>query len=149
MDLIGVLPHLQAVLNLTAMVSLISALQAIRRRDRATHKKRMGLALVVSTVFLVSYLVYHGAVGHLPFAGVGWIRPIYFTLLISHVMLALISVPLIFLALKRAPWQQSGPCEPCLPHRGIARWAAGVWLYVSISGLVVYGLAFHIYVDGK
>lgn len=143
MELIPILPHFQATLNLTAALFLWSGRQAIRRGDPETHRQRMAAAVLVSAIFLVSYLVYHAAVGNVKFAGVGWIRPVYFTILISHVALAAISLPMIFLTLRRAPWQHLTPT--CEPHRRIARLTWPVWMYVSISGLVVYALAFHIY----
>ncbi|MBF0214092.1 MAG: DUF420 domain-containing protein [Magnetococcales bacterium] len=143
MELIPVLPHLQAVLNLTAALLLLSGFQAIRRRDVETHRKRMIAAVIVSAVFLVSYLIYHASVGNVKFAGEGWIRPVYFTILIAHVTLAAFSLPLIFFTLRRAPWPLLG--STCEPHRRVARKTFPVWMFVSISGLVVYALAFHLY----
>lgn len=144
MELIPFLPHLQAALNLTAALLLIDGLRAIRRRDRVTHQHRMMGAVVVSAIFLISYLVYHAAVGNVKFAGVGWIRPVYFTLLIAHVLMAVLALPLIFMTLRRAPWT-TPTATTCPPHRRIARITLPVWLFVSLSGLVVYALAFHIY----
>ncbi|MBF0272500.1 MAG: DUF420 domain-containing protein [Magnetococcales bacterium] len=143
MELIPVLPHLQAALNLASALLLFSGLQAVRRRDLETHRKRMATAVAVSAVFLVSYLIYHGAVGNVKFAGSGWIRPVYFTILIAHVALAAVSLPMIFFTLRRAPWQLLD--TTCEPHRRIARKTFPVWMFVSISGLVVYALAFHLY----
>ncbi|NGZ06828.1 MAG: DUF420 domain-containing protein [Magnetococcales bacterium] len=143
MELIPVLPHFQAALNLTAALFLWAGFRAIRRRDLQTHRKRMAAAVLVSAIFLVSYLIYHAAVGNVKFAGEGWIRPVYFTILISHVALAAVSLPMIFLTLRRAPWQLL--VSTCDPHRRIARLTWPVWMYVSISGLVVYVLAFHLY----
>ncbi|MEO5331352.1 MAG: DUF420 domain-containing protein [Magnetococcus sp. YQC-5] len=143
MELIPILPHVQAALNLTSAIFLLRAYRAIRRDDRASHQHHMMTAVMVSAVFLVSYLIYHAAVGNVKFAGVGWIRPIYFTILVSHVLLATVSLPMIFMTLRRAPWQLPG--ATCEPHRRIARLTLPVWLYVSLSGLVVYALAFHIY----
>ncbi|MBF0339838.1 MAG: DUF420 domain-containing protein [Magnetococcales bacterium] len=143
MELIPILPHFQAALNLTSAVLLVAGLRAIRRGDAHTHRKRMAGAVLVSAVFLVSYLIYHAAVGNVKFAGTGWIRPVYFTILITHVGLAVVSLPLIFLTLRRAPWNLLE--STCPPHRRIARFTLPVWLYVSISGLVVYALAFHIH----
>lgn len=143
MELIPVLPHFQAALNLTSALFLVAGHRAIRRGDRATHQKRMLGAVLVSAVFLVSYLIYHAAIGNVPFAGTGWIRPVYFTILVSHVLLAAGALPLIGYALRRAPWQTPG--ATCEPHRRIARWTLPVWLYVCVSGLVVYLLAFHIF----
>ncbi|MBF0293572.1 MAG: DUF420 domain-containing protein [Magnetococcales bacterium] len=143
MELIPVLPHFQAALNLTSAILLYAGLRAIRRRDRAAHQKWMAAALLVSAVFLVSYLFYHAAVGNVKFAGTGWIRPVYFTILIAHIALAAISLPLILLTLRRAPWQTPG--TSCPPHRRIAARTFPVWITVNLSGLVVYLLAFHLF----
>jgi uncharacterized membrane protein YozB (DUF420 family) len=107
------------------------------------HRKCMVGALLVSAVFLVSYLTYHNLVGYAPFAGQGWIRPIYFTLLGSHIVLAGVIVPLVLLTVwfaatgnfTRHPW--------------IARWTLPIWLFVSISGVVIYVLGFHIYAPAE
>ncbi|MEO5345618.1 MAG: DUF420 domain-containing protein [Magnetococcus sp. YQC-9] len=143
MELIPILPHFHAALNLTSALLLFAGFQAIRRGDAITHRKRMAGALFVSAIFLVSYLTYHAAVGNVKFAGTGWIRPVYFTILISHVGLAALSLPMIVMTLLRAPWKLNFTTSD--PHRRIARLTWPVWMYVSISGLVVYALAFHIY----
>jgi len=96
-------------------------------------------ALVVSSVFMASYLTYHAAVGYMPFAGEGMIRPLYFTLLASHVILAAVIVPLVlatvFFALR----------GNFLRHPRVAQWTLPLWLFVSVSGVVVYLLGFHLY----
>ena len=96
-------------------------------------------ALAVSAVFMVSYLTYHAHVGYMPFAGQGLIRPIYFTMLASHVILAAVIVPLVlatvFLAIN-------GKFDI---HPRVARWTLPMWLYVSVSGVLIYILGFHIY----
>ncbi|MBF0165345.1 MAG: DUF420 domain-containing protein [Magnetococcales bacterium] len=143
MELISILPHFHAALNLASAILLFAAYRAIRNGDAVTHRQRMAGALIVSAIFLVSYLTYHAAVGNVKFAGTGWIRPVYFTLLITHVALAAVSLPMIFLTVRRAPWRLS--TLTCDPHRRIARLTWPVWMYVSISGLVVYAMAFHIY----
>ena len=93
-------------------------------------------ALIVSGLFLVSYLIYHAQVGSVHFLGTGWIRPIYFIILISHTILAVVIVPLalrtVFLAARKRFTE----------HRAIARWTFPVWLYVSVSGIVVYYLLY-------
>lgn len=144
MELIPVLPHLQAALNLTSAFFLVSAYRAIRRQDRPAHQQRMTSAVVVSGLFLVSYLIYHAAVGNVKFAGIGWIRPVYFTILTTHVLLAVLSLPLIFLTLRRAPWRDPNAIR-CPLHQHIARKTLPIWLYVSLSGLVIYAMAFHLY----
>jgi len=111
----------------------------ILRKRRGPHRNCMGGALALSTVFMVSYLTYHAAVGYMPFAGQGMIRPLYFTLLASHVILAAVIVPLVlvtvFFALR----------GNFLRHPRVARWTLPLWLYVSVSGVAVYLLGFHVY----
>jgi len=111
----------------------------ILSKRRGPHRACMGGALALSTVFMVSYLTYHAAVGYMPFAGQGMIRPLYFTLLASHVILAAVIVPLVlvtvFFALR----------GNFLRHPRVARWTLPLWLYVSVSGVAVYLLGFHVY----
>lgn len=137
--LIPYMPPFQALLNTAAAVLLALGYVFVRQRRRGAHRNTMIAALVVSSVFLVSYLTYHAKVGYMPFAGQGWIRPIYFTLLYSHIVLAAVIVPLVlgtvwFAARGNFTW-----------HPRIARWALPVWLYVSVTGVVVYLLAFHVF----
>ena len=137
--LIPYMPPFQALLNTAAALLLVLGYVFVRRRRRGAHRNTMIAALVVSSVFLVSYLTYHARVGYMPFAGQGWIRPIYFTLLYSHIVLAAVIVPLVlgtvwFAARGNFTW-----------HPRIARWALPVWLYVSVTGVVVYLLAFHVF----
>jgi uncharacterized membrane protein YozB (DUF420 family) len=103
------------------------------------HRNCMVAALLVSGVFLFSYLTYHNLVGYAPFNGQGWIRPLYFTLLGSHIVLAAIIVPLVVLTVWFAA---RGNFKT---HPRIARWTLPTWLYVSVSGVVIYILGFHIY----
>jgi uncharacterized membrane protein YozB (DUF420 family) len=130
---------LNASLNGISAVLLAGGYLAIRRGKREVHKRFMISAFIVSCAFLVSYLVYHYRVGHVPFAGQGWIRPVYFTLLISHTILAVVIVPLILIALRRA-WT-----ERFDKHRAIARWTLPLWFYVSVTGVIVYLLLYQIY----
>lgn len=96
-------------------------------------------AFAVSVAFLISYVIYHLRVGHVLFQGQGWIRPVYFALLLSHTILAAAIVPLILITLRRA-W-----LERFDKHRVIARWTLPIWLYVSVTGVVIYVLLYHIY----
>ena len=96
-------------------------------------------ACVVTVAFLISYLSYHYRVGHVPFQGKGWIRPVYFAILISHTILAAAIVPLIVITLRRA-WM-----ERFDRHRLIARWTLPLWFYVSITGVIVYLLVYQLY----
>lgn len=130
---------LNATLNGTSAVLLAGGYAAIRNGKIAAHKKFMVSAFVVSTIFLVSYLVYHYQVGHVRFQGQGWIRPVYFALLISHTILAMVIVPMILVTLRRA-W-----AEKFDKHRLIARWTWPLWMYVSVTGVVVYVLLYVVY----
>ncbi len=129
---IGDLPTLNAVLNGTSAVLLAFGYLFIRRKKVNLHKACMVSAFVVSTLFLVSYLIYHYHAGSKPFPGEGWTRPLYFAILISHVILATVTLPLSIVTLARG---LRGRFEK---HRSIARWALPIWLYVSVTGVVVY-----------
>ncbi len=130
---------LNATLNGASAVCLAAGYGFVRRRIITAHKACMGTAFALSTAFLVSYLIYHARVGSVHFQGQGWIRPVYFTILISHTLLAVLVLPLAILTLQRA-WK--GQFER---HRGIARWTLPIWFYVSVSGVVVYFLLYHLY----
>jgi putative membrane protein len=130
---------LNASLNGISAVLLTCGFLAIRNGKREMHKRFMLAAFAVSCAFLVSYLVYHYRVGHVAFTGPGWIRPVYFTLLISHTILAVVIVPLILVTLRRA-WVQRFD-----RHRAIARWTLPLWFYVSVTGVIVYLLLYQIY----
>lgn len=126
------LPTLNATLNATSAVLLTLGYFFIRRKKVNWHKACMASAFVTSTLFLVSYLIYHYHAGSKAFPGEGWTRPLYFTILISHIILATVTLPLAIVTLTRA---LRGRFEK---HRRIARWALPIWLYVSVTGVVVY-----------
>jgi len=128
-----------ASLNGISAVLLAGGYVAIRAGKRDVHKKFMISAFAVSTVFLASYLLYHYRVGHVVFQGQGWIRPVYFTLLTSHTILAIAIVPLILITLRRA-W-----LEKFDKHKLIARWTLPLWFYVSVTGVIVYLMVYQIY----
>jgi putative membrane protein len=130
---------LNASLNGISGVLLACGYVAIRARKIAVHKFFMVSAFFVSTVFLVSYLVYHYRVGHVAFHGQGWIRPVYFTLLTSHTILAIVIVPMIIVTLRRA-WM-----EKFDKHRIIARWTLPLWFYVCVTGVIVYLMVYQWY----
>ncbi|MCH7803816.1 MAG: DUF420 domain-containing protein [Acidobacteria bacterium] len=134
---IGDLPTLNAALNGTSAVLLALGYLFIRRKKVNLHKACMVSAFVISTLFLVSYLTYHYHAGSKPFPGEGWTRPVYFTILISHVLLATATLPLSIVTLARG---FRGRFEK---HRRIARWALPIWLYVSVTGVIVYLLLYH------
>jgi uncharacterized membrane protein YozB (DUF420 family) len=125
-------PALNAMLNGTSAVLLAAGYAAIRSGKRGLHKKLMVTAFFVSCAFLVSYLVYHYRVGHVAFHGQGWIRPVYFALLLSHTLLAIVIVPLIIITLRRAFLERFDQ------HRLIARYTLPLWFYVSVTGVIVY-----------
>ena len=133
------LPLLNAILNSLSAVLLCSGYIAIRRRHESIHKTCMLTACVISTLFLISYLTYHYHIGSKPFTGQGGIRLVYFTILISHTILAVIIVPLVLLTLFRA-WKMQWP-----RHRRLARWTLPLWLYVSVTGVVVYLMLYQLY----
>jgi len=113
---------------------------AIRGGKRELHKKLMLTAFCVSCAFLISYLIYHYRVHQMVlFQGQGWIRPVYFTILISHTILAVVIVPLIIITLRRAL------NEKFEKHRAIARWTLPLWFYVSVTGVIVYFMVYQLY----
>ncbi|RKZ45486.1 MAG: DUF420 domain-containing protein [Candidatus Parabeggiatoa sp. nov. 3] len=139
MNIILVLPHIQAILNITAAGLMTAAYYYIRQENRAAHRACMIAALVVSTLFLAAYLYYHSQVGNVQFAGQGWIRPVYFSILASHIVLAVLIVPLVLTTLGFAIKGKFAR------HQSLGRWTLPLWIYVSVSGVVVYLLAFHFY----
>jgi uncharacterized membrane protein YozB (DUF420 family) len=136
-----VLSHaaLNATLNASSAVLLSTGYWMIRRGRVLAHKSCMGLAFLSSTAFLVSYLLYHARVGSVAFRGRGWIRPVYFTLLASHTILAVAIVPLAVITLSRALREKFDR------HKQIARWTLPLWLYVSVTGVVIYFMLYHLY----
>ena len=133
-------PALNATLNAVSAILLACGYMAIRSGKRELHKKLMLSAFFVSCAFLVSYVVYHIRIHQvIHFQGQGFIRPIYFALLLSHTILAVVIVPLILITLRRA-WL--GRFDK---HRLIARWTLPLWFYVSVTGVIVYFMVYQIY----
>jgi len=133
------LPAINACLNATSAVLLTTGYILIRRRAVAAHRACMLGALVVSVAFLVCYLVYHYAVGSVRFPGTGVARAVYLTILASHTLLAVTVPPLALVTVYRA-WRSE-----FARHRRVARWALPVWLYVSVTGVVIYVLLYQVY----
>lgn len=131
------LPALNAGLNSLAACLLVLGYVQIRRRRRQAHQRLMLSAFVCSIAFLVSYLIYHYQVGSVRFQGQGWTRPLYFSVLLSHTVLAAI-VP--FLALWTLWRALKGRFET---HKRLARWTLPIWLYVSVTGVAVYWMLYH------
>lgn len=127
------LPAVNASLNTIAAILITSGFIAIKRGNKQLHKRLMLSATVVSALFLVCYLTYHFGVGReKPFKGEGWVRPAYFTMLISHIVLAFAVVPLVLLSIR------AGLRDQIDKHRRLARWTLPIWWYVSVTGVVIY-----------
>jgi len=130
------LPGLNAALNSASALLLVSGYLFIRCGKIAAHKLCMLSAFTTSALFLISYLTYHFQVGSVPFKGGGWMRTLYFTVLVSHTILAVVIVPLVLMTLSRA---LRGSFER---HKRVARWTLPLWLYVSITGVLVYWMLY-------
>jgi uncharacterized membrane protein YozB (DUF420 family) len=130
------LPAVNATLNAISGVLLIVGYVLIRTRRIELHRRCMLAAFAASTLFLVCYLVYHAQVGSVPFTRQGFVRPIYFGILITHVVLAAAVLPLALITLSR------GLKARYPKHRRIARWTMPIWLYVSVTGVLVYVLLY-------
>jgi putative membrane protein len=132
------LPTLNAALNVISTVLLTAGYLFIRQRRQFAHRNCMIAAFVVSAMFLVSYLTYHYHAGSKHFTVQGWIRPVYFTILISHIILAFTILPLALRTLYLA-WRKR-----FAQHRRIARLTLPVWLYVSVTGVIIYWMLYHL-----
>ena len=131
-----ILPAVNASLNATSTVFLLLGFRFIRRGDRSRHRLCMLAALTTSALFLTSYVIYHANAGSIPFTGQGALRIIYFAILITHVILAATILPLALITLSRALAKRFDR------HRAIARWTFPIWLYVSVTGVLVYVLLY-------
>lgn len=128
----AIFPVINATLNGTSGLLLLIGRAFIKRGRMAAHRAVMITALVTSSLFLISYLYYHYHVGSVHFQGQGWSRPVYFTILASHTILAVVIVPMVIITLSRALRRRFDR------HRAIARWTFPLWLYVSVTGVIVY-----------
>jgi uncharacterized membrane protein YozB (DUF420 family) len=133
------LPALNASLNTLATVFLVAGYLFIRRGRRHAHKRCMLAALTVSALFLISYVVYHANAGSRPFQGKGAVRVVYFAILIPHVLLAATILPLALVTTARGLRAQYGR------HVKVARWTLPLWLYVSVTGVLVYLMLYRLY----
>jgi len=130
------LPSVNATLNSLSAAFLILGFLFIKSKNIKAHKACMLSAFTSSSFFLVSYLVYHYHVGSVPYKGQGWMRTVYFAILLTHTVLAAAVVPLVLVTLRRALKQRFAA------HRRIARWTFPIWLYVSVTGVVVYWMLY-------
>ncbi len=126
------LPVFHATLNLACALLLVFGVWAVLRGKIAAHRAAMVGAFLLSTVFLLSYVTYHAQVPSTPFGGEGWIRPVYFFILITHIALAPVILPLALYSVLRAFRAEFGK------HRKVARWTFPLWLYVAVTGVMVY-----------
>ncbi|WBA40176.1 DUF420 domain-containing protein [Hymenobacter canadensis] len=126
------LPAVNAVLNSLTALLLMAGYYFIRRKDIAKHRAMMGLAFLMGSLFLVSYVAYHSQVPSTTFGGQGLIRSVYYFILLTHILLAAITVALVLFTLYFALTEQFQK------HRRIARWTYPIWLYVSVTGVIVY-----------
>jgi putative membrane protein len=133
------LPTLNAFLNSISAILLAIGFVLIRQKKIPAHRACMIAAFVTSTLFLISYLIYHYYHGATGFPGQGIARLIYFTVLTTHTILAVVIVPLVFITFSRAFKKKFDR------HRKIARWTLPLWLYVSVTGVVVYLMLYHLY----
>ena len=138
-----VFPIINAALNGTSAVLIVTGRTLIRRGQVTWHRACMISAVVCSSMFLVSYVWYHAHVGSVRFQGQGMVRPVYFAILTSHTLLAVVVVPLVIVTLVcglRARFDR---------HRAMARWTYPIWLYVSITGVVIYVMLYHLHAAPK
>jgi putative membrane protein len=133
------LPTLNAILNTTSAILLTIGYLLIRRKKIRAHRAFMIAAFATSTLFLISYLTYHYHHGATRFQGQGAVRVVYLTILLTHTILATAIVPMIFITFARALREKFDR------HRKIARWTLPLWLYVSVTGVIVYLMLYHIY----
>ncbi|MGC2323768.1 MAG: DUF420 domain-containing protein [Terriglobales bacterium] len=138
-----IFPIINATLNGTSAVLIATGRVLIGRGHVAAHRAFMIAAVVCSSAFLVSYIWYHAHVGSVRFQGQGMVRPVYFAILISHTLLAAVVVPLVIVTLVRALRARFDR------HRAIARWTYPIWLYVSVTGVVIYVMLYHLYAAPK
>ncbi len=131
-------PLFNASLNATSAVLVLAGFACIRAKRVAAHRLFMVGACLVTAVFFASYLAYHARVGSVRFAGTGWSRPVYFAILISHTVLAIVIVPLVLRTLFLAARERIDA------HRRIAHWTLPLWLYVSVTGIVVYWMLYRL-----
>jgi len=135
----AIFPVINATLNGTSAVLLLVGHSLIKRGRMAAHRAVMISAIVTSSLFLISYLYYHYHVGSVRFPGQGWSRPVYYSILISHTLLAITIVPLVIITLIRALRERFDR------HAAIARWTYPLWLYVSVTGVVIYFMLYHLF----
>ena len=130
--------ELSALLNFSSAVFMILGILAIKRKNIAKHQKYLFIAIGMSSLFLINYVIYHLTADPVKFQGEGWIRTVYFSILISHIILAFLVVPLVLITTITGLRKDFGF------HKKIGRWTVPIWLYVSITGVLVYFMLYQI-----
>jgi putative membrane protein len=133
------LPEINATLNTVSAVALLTGYRFIRKGRVTAHRASMLTAFGCSSLFLCGYVYFHAAIGVVRFGGHGWIRAVYFALLTSHTILAVVILPLVLITLYRALSNQF------IKHQAIAKWTLPLWLYVSVTGVIVYVMLYRLY----
>lgn len=133
------LPAVNACLNSLSAIFLSAGYFFIRRKNQTAHRNCMVSAVVTSTLFLICYLIYHFYAGRTVFNDPAWFRPIYLTILLTHTVLAVVILPLVLVTLTRALRQRFDA------HKRIARWTWPIWMYVSVTGVIIYLLLYQIF----
>lgn len=139
MSTAAILPHVNAGLNTLSTILLLIGYYLIKTGRKDEHRKAMIAAMIVSVFFLISYLTYHFTAPIFVFPGTGWAVPAYYTLLISHVVLATVVSPMVIVTAWRAFQGQFDR------HKAIARWTWPIWIFVTVSGVMVYVILYHVY----
>ncbi len=129
---IKILPHVNAILNTATSVCLILGFLFIKSKNEKAHRIMMVSAFALSLLFLLSYVLYHATAASTPYGGEGWLRSLYFFILITHILLAIVVVPLVLFALYLAFTRQ------ITKHKRLVKWAYPIWLYVAVTGVTVY-----------
>jgi putative membrane protein len=132
-------PTLNAILNASSSIFMTIGYFYIRQKNRTAHRNCMIGAITSSTLFLISYLIYHATHGATKFAGQGLVRPVYFIVLFTHTVLAAVALPLVIRTFYLG-WK-----DELSRHKKIAKWTFPIWLYVSVTGVVVYFMLYHLY----
>ncbi len=133
------LPAINACLNSLSVIFLSAGYFFIQKKQHTAHRNCMIAAFATSTIFLICYLIYHFNVGRTVFAEPKWFRPIYLSILLTHTVLAVVIVPLILVTLNRAAKERFEG------HKKIARWTWPLWMYVSVTGVIIYLILYQIY----
>jgi len=136
---VSALPIVNALLNTASAVLLLTGHQYLKKGNTASHKKLMIAAFITSSLFLVSYITYHSIHGAQYFQGEGWSRPVYFLILGTHTVLAASIVPLAIITLRR------GLKSDFMRHRKIAKWTYPIWVYVSVTGVIIYLMLYQLF----